>query len=91
MKRLVVDASTLVSGVASRSGGGAPWLILTAIVSSNTIGATGMSKRGIRMGRVSPAFVDAYKEMKDRRVTVDELVDMVAAATWIKEQLERRG
>ena len=32
MKRLVVDASTLVSGVASRSGGGAPWLILAAVL-----------------------------------------------------------
>lgn len=32
MKRLVVDASTLVSGVASRSGGGAPWLILAALL-----------------------------------------------------------
>lgn len=32
MKRLVVDASTLVSGVASRPGGGAPWLILEALL-----------------------------------------------------------
>jgi uncharacterized protein len=32
LKRLVVDASTLVSGVASRSGGGAPWLILAALL-----------------------------------------------------------
>lgn len=32
MKRLVVDASTLVSGVASRPGGGAPWLILAALM-----------------------------------------------------------
>lgn len=32
MKRLVVDASTLVSGVASRPGGGAPWLILAALL-----------------------------------------------------------
>lgn len=32
MKRLVVDASTLVSGVASRQGGGAPWLILAALL-----------------------------------------------------------
>jgi putative PIN family toxin of toxin-antitoxin system len=32
LKRLVVDASTLVSGVASRQGGGAPWLILAALL-----------------------------------------------------------
>ena len=32
MRRLVVDASTLVSGVASRAGGGAPWLILVALL-----------------------------------------------------------
>lgn len=32
MKRLVVDASTLVSGVASRPGGGAPWLLLAALL-----------------------------------------------------------
>lgn len=32
MKRLVVDASTLVSGVASRPGGGSPWLILAALL-----------------------------------------------------------
>jgi uncharacterized protein len=32
LKRLVVDASTLVSGVASRPGGGAPWLILEALL-----------------------------------------------------------
>lgn len=32
MKRVVVDASTLVSGVASRPGGGAPWLILAALL-----------------------------------------------------------
>lgn len=32
MKRLVIDASTLVSGVASRPGGGTPWLILAALL-----------------------------------------------------------
>jgi len=32
LKRLVVDASTLVSGVASRPGGGAPWLLLAALL-----------------------------------------------------------
>lgn len=32
MKRFVVDASTLVSGVASRPGGGPPWLILAALL-----------------------------------------------------------
>jgi putative PIN family toxin of toxin-antitoxin system len=32
LKRLVVDASTLVSGVASRPGGGVPWLILLALL-----------------------------------------------------------
>lgn len=32
MKRLVVDASTLVSGVASRPRGGAPWLVLAALL-----------------------------------------------------------
>jgi putative PIN family toxin of toxin-antitoxin system len=32
LKRFVVDASTLVSGVASRQGGGAPWLILAALL-----------------------------------------------------------
>lgn len=32
MKRFVVDASTLVSGVASRQGGGPPWLLLVALL-----------------------------------------------------------
>jgi putative PIN family toxin of toxin-antitoxin system len=32
LNRFVVDASTLVSGVASRPGGGAPWLILAALM-----------------------------------------------------------
>jgi putative PIN family toxin of toxin-antitoxin system len=32
LKRFVVDASTLVSGVASRPGGGAPWLVLVALL-----------------------------------------------------------
>jgi putative PIN family toxin of toxin-antitoxin system len=32
LKRLVVDASTLTSGVASRHGGGAPWLLLLALL-----------------------------------------------------------
>jgi uncharacterized protein len=32
LKRLVVDASTLVSSVASRPGGGPPWLILAALL-----------------------------------------------------------
>lgn len=32
MKRFVVDASTLVSGVASRPGGGPPWLLLAALL-----------------------------------------------------------
>ena len=32
MKRLVVDASTLTSGVAGRPGGGAPWLLLLALI-----------------------------------------------------------
>lgn len=32
MKRLVVDASTLTSGVASRPGGGTPWLLLLALI-----------------------------------------------------------
>jgi putative PIN family toxin of toxin-antitoxin system len=31
LKRFVVDASTLTSGVASRPGGGAPWLLLLAL------------------------------------------------------------
>lgn len=32
MRRLVIDASTLVSGVASRPGGGAPALILSSAI-----------------------------------------------------------
>ena len=32
MKRLIVDASTLTSGVASRPGGGAPWILLLALI-----------------------------------------------------------
>ncbi|MBS1883567.1 MAG: putative toxin-antitoxin system toxin component, PIN family [Actinobacteria bacterium] len=32
MRRLVVDASTLTSGVASRPGGGTPWLLLLALI-----------------------------------------------------------
>lgn len=32
MRRLVVDAGTLTSGVASRPGGGTPWLLLLALI-----------------------------------------------------------
>jgi putative PIN family toxin of toxin-antitoxin system len=32
LRRLVVDASTLTSGVASRPGGGTPWLLLLALL-----------------------------------------------------------
>jgi uncharacterized protein len=32
LRRFVVDASTLTSGVASRPGGGSPWLLLLALI-----------------------------------------------------------
>ena len=68
------EGEGFVFGWLAGVGGLFCWLILAVIVSSYTIRATEMTKRGIRLGRVSPAFADAYKEMTDRRVKIDERV-----------------
>lgn len=71
MKRLVVDASTLVSGVASRPGGGAPWLILAALLD--------FEFEAIVCPKLIGEFKDALTNRYFReRFDVDELAEIVA-------------
>lgn len=71
MKRLVVDASTLVSGVASRPGGGAPWLILAALLDFDFEAIT------------CPKLIDEFRDALDNRYfqerfEPDDLEEIVA-------------
>lgn len=71
MKRLVVDASTLVSGVASRPGGGAPWLILAALLD--------FEFEAIVCPRLISEFKDALTNRYfTERFDSDELAEIVA-------------
>lgn len=71
MKRFVVDASTLVSGVASRPGGGAPWLILAALLDFDF--------EAIVCPRLIGEFKDALTNRYFReRFDSDELAEIVA-------------
>lgn len=71
MKRLVVDASTLVSGVASRPGGGAPWLILAALLD--------FEFEAIACPRLIGEFRDALTNKYFReRFDSDDLAEIVA-------------
>lgn len=70
MKRLVVDASTLVSGVASRPGGGAPWLILAALLDFDF--------EAIVCPKLIDEFKDALTSKYFRRFDHDDLVEIVA-------------
>lgn len=71
MKRLVVDASTLVSGVASRPGGGAPWLILAALLDFDF--------EAVACPRLIDEFRDALTNKYFReRFDPDELAEIVA-------------
>lgn len=71
MKRLVVDASTLVSGVASRPGGGAPWLILAALLD--------FEFEAIACPKLIGEFKDALTNRYFReRFDADELAEIVA-------------
>lgn len=71
MKRLVVDASTLVSGVASRPGGGAPWLILAALLDFDF--------EAIVCPKLIDEFRDALTSKYFReRFDHDDLVEIVA-------------
>lgn len=72
MKRLVVDASTLVSGVASRPGGGAPWLILAALLD--------FEFEAIACPRLIGEFRDALtNEYFRERFDADDLAETVAS------------
>jgi uncharacterized protein len=72
LKRLVVDASTLVSGVASRSGGGAPWLILVALLDFDF--------EAIGCPRLISEFRDALtNEYFRERFDPDDLAEIVAS------------
>lgn len=72
MKRLVVDASTLVSGVASRPGGGAPWLILAALLDFDF--------EAIACPRLIGEFRDALtNEYFRERFDADDLAEIVAS------------
>ncbi len=71
MKRLVVDASTLVSGVASRPGGGAPWLILAALLDFE-FEAIACPKL---IGEFKDALTNGYFT---ERFSSDELAEIVA-------------
>lgn len=71
MKRFVVDASTLVSGVASRPGGGVPWLILAALLDFEFEAI------------VCPKLIDEFKDALANRYFTDrfhsaELAEIVA-------------
>jgi uncharacterized protein len=71
LKRLVVDASTLVSGVASRPGGGAPWLILAALLDFDF--------EAIVCPKLIGEFKDALTNRYFReRFDSDELAEIVA-------------
>jgi putative PIN family toxin of toxin-antitoxin system len=72
LKRLVVDASTLVSGVASRTGGGAPWLILAALLDFE-FEAIVCPKL---MGEFRAALTNSYFR---ERLDPDELEEILAA------------
>jgi len=72
LKRLVVDASTLVSGVASRSGSGAPWLILAALLDFDF--------EAITCPRLISEFRDALTSAYFReRFDPDDLAEIVAS------------
>ncbi len=72
MKRLVVDASTLVSGVASRPGGGAPWLVLAALLDFDF--------EAIVCPRLIGEFRDALASKYFReRFDSDDLAEIVAS------------
>lgn len=74
MKRLVVDASTLVSGVASRPGGGAPWLILAALLDFDF--------EAIACPRLIGEFRDALTNDYFReRFDPDDLAEIVTSVT----------
>jgi uncharacterized protein len=72
LKRLVVDASTLVSGVASRPGGGAPWLILAALLDFDFEAV------------VCPKLIDEFRDALgskyfQERFNPDDLTEIVAS------------
>jgi putative PIN family toxin of toxin-antitoxin system len=72
LKRLVVDASTLVSGVASRPGGGAPWLIMAALLDFDFEAV------------VCPKLIDEFKDALgnkyfQERFDSEELEEIVAS------------
>jgi putative PIN family toxin of toxin-antitoxin system len=72
LKRLVVDASTLVSGAASRPGGGAPWLILAALLDFDF--------EAIVCPRLIGEFRDALtNEYFQERFDPDDLAEIVAS------------
>jgi putative PIN family toxin of toxin-antitoxin system len=74
LKRLVVDASTLVSGVASRPGGGAPWLILAALLDFDF--------EAIVCPRLISEFRDALTNDYFReRFDPDDLAEIVTSVT----------
>jgi uncharacterized protein len=78
LKRLVVDASTLTSGVASRHGGGAPWLLL--------LGLLDFEFEAIVCPTLLREFSDAlgnryFRERFDRRDLDGIVASVVEAAT----------
>jgi len=71
VERLVVNASTLVSGVASRPSGGAPWLILAALLDFDF--------EAIVCPRLIGEFRDALtNKYFSRALRPDELAEIVA-------------
>jgi uncharacterized protein len=72
LKRLVVDASALVSGVASRPGGGPPWLILAALLD--------FEFEAVVCPKLIGEFRDALRsEYFQQRFDPDELAEIVAS------------
>lgn len=81
MKRLVVDASTLVSGVASRPGGGAPWLILAALLDFDF--------EAIACPRLIGEFRDALtSEYFRKRFDPEDLAEIVANVDEVATEYE---
>jgi uncharacterized protein len=82
LKRFVVDASTLISGVASRPGGGAPWLILGALMDCDFEAV------------VCPKLIDEFRDGLDsryfqERFDPDDLAEVVAGVR--EAAIERRN
>jgi uncharacterized protein len=84
LRRLVVDASTLVSGVASRSGDGPPWLLLVALLDFD-FEAIACPKL---LGEFRAALSNDYFRERFDPIDLGEIVVAVAEAAVIYDNPE---